>query len=82
MKLVETPVCGHEETREQRPNGCGRRQRSLITEYWVHSRGFAVSPNPCHCQDYDQLMLYPAQFGSEGCSPKMFAEEVTGVTRN
>ena len=32
--------------------------------------------NPCHYQDYDQSMLYPAQPGSEGCSPKMCVDEV------
>ena len=31
-------------------------------------------PNPCHYQDYDRSMLYPAQSGSEGCSPKMCAQ--------
>ena len=29
-------------------------------------------PDPCHYQDYDRSMLYPAQPGSEGCSPKMY----------
>ena len=24
-------------------------------------------PNPCHYQNYDRSMLYPAQSGSEGC---------------
>jgi len=33
-------------------------------------------PNPCHDQDYDRSMLSPAQSGSEGCSPKMCADEV------
>jgi hypothetical protein len=35
----------------------------------------SVLPNPCHYQDYDRSMLYPAQSGSEGCSPKMCADE-------
>ena len=30
-------------------------------------------PNPCHYQNYDRSMLYPAQSVSEGCPPKMCA---------
>ena len=32
-------------------------------------------PNPCHFQNYDQSMSQLSS-GSEGCSPKMCADEV------
>ena len=32
-------------------------------------------PNPCHFQNYDQSMSQLSSV-SEGCSPKMFADEV------
>jgi len=46
----------------------------LITEFVQEVS--PLSPNPCHFQDYGRSMLYPAQSGSEGCSPKMCADEV------
>ena len=40
----------------------------LITELFQEAS--RLLPNPCHFQDYDRSMLYSAQPGSEGCSPK------------
>ena len=28
----------------------------MVTDDWNYQRGFAVLPNPCHCQDYDWSM--------------------------
>ena len=33
-------------------------------------------PNPCHYQDYERSMFPPDQPGSEGCTPKICADEV------
>jgi hypothetical protein len=33
-------------------------------------------PDPCHYQNYDRSMLYPAQSSSEGGSPKKCVYEV------
>ena len=47
-----------------RLKGVGLRITECIKEVWP------LLPNPCHVQNYDRSMLYPAQPGSEGCSPK------------
>ena len=36
-----------------------------------------VLPNACNYQLFDRSMLCPAQVGSEGCSPKIDAGEVS-----
>jgi len=51
--------------------------RELITEFIKEVS--PLLPNPWHFQDYDRSMLYPAQPGSEGCSPKMCADEVNDL---
>jgi len=41
-------------------------------------------PNPCHYQNYDRSMLYPAQHGSDGCSHACSGvglQVVEGLTR-
>ena len=51
----------------------------MFTYYTIdltYQRGFAVLSNPCHDQNYDRSVLYPAESGSKGCSLKMCADEV------
>ena len=40
--------------------------------------GLPLLPNPCHCQGYERTMFSPDQPGSEGCPPKICADEVSG----
>jgi len=48
--------------------------RSLITESIKEVS--PLLPNPCHHQDYERSIFPPDPYGSEGCPPKICADEV------